>query len=116
MRSGLCEEDPNMNIVLRSGIITGDEKGKQLEDSTWVHKAPMKEPEFDLERAKETFMEARKSFVDASTSKRKDRLELEMDPSMLTMFLEISMKLLCDNKAVKGLQELINRCVGTTPG
>jgi len=26
------------------------------------------------------------------------------------------MKLLCDSKAVKGLQELINRCAGTTPG
>jgi len=26
------------------------------------------------------------------------------------------MKLLCDSKAVKGLQELINRCAGTMPG
>lgn len=26
-----------------------------------------KEPEFDLERTKETFMEAKKSFVEAST-------------------------------------------------
>ena len=33
----------------------------------WFRKAPAKEPEFDLERAKETFMEAKKSFMDAST-------------------------------------------------
>ena len=82
----------------------GDDKGKQLKDSTWVCKAPVKESEFDLERAREIFMEAKKSFVDASTSGSKDRLDPEMDPSM------------CDRKVVKGLQELINRCVGTAPG
>ena len=71
-----------------------------------------KEPEFDLEHAKETFMEAKKSFADASTSGSKDKLELEMDPSMLTTFLETCMKLLHDNKAMKGLQEIITRCVG----
>jgi len=32
-------------------------------------------------------MEARKSFIDASTSGSKDKSELEMDPSMLMMFL-----------------------------
>jgi len=36
----------------------------------------------------------------------------EMDPSMITTFLETYMKLLRDSKIVKGLQELINRCVG----
>ena len=35
---------------------------------------------------------------------------------MLTTFLKTCMKLLCNSKAVKGLQELINRCVGTAPG
>ena len=34
---------------------------------------------------------------------------------MLTTFLETYMKLLCDSKTVKGLQELINRCAGNTP-
>ena len=94
----------------------GDDKGKQPKDSTWVRKALTKEPKFDLEHAKETFMEARKSFVDASTSERKDRLKLEMDPSMLTTFLETCMKLLRDNKAVKGLHEIINKCTGTALG
>jgi len=61
-------------------------------------------------------MEAKRSFTDASTSGSKDKLELEMDPSMLTTFLETFMKLLHDSKAIKGLQELITRCVGTAPG
>ena len=58
-------------------------------------------------------MEAKKSFADASTLGSKDKLEPDMDPSMLTMFLETCMKLLHDNKVVKGLQELITRCAGT---
>ena len=57
-------------------------------------------------------MEAKKSFTEASTSDSKDQLELEMDPSVLTTFLETCMKLLHDSKAVKGMQELINRCAG----
>ena len=116
MRSEPREEDPNVNIMLQSGIMMGYDKGKQLEDSTLVHKDSVKEEEFDLERTRETFMEAKKSFVDASTLGSKDRLELEMDPSMLTMFLETCMKLLCDSKDVKGLQELINRCTRTVTG
>jgi len=61
-------------------------------------------------------MEAKKSFAEASTSGSKDNPELEIDPSMLTTFLETCMKLLRDNKAVKGLQELINRCARTMLG
>ena len=96
--------------MLRSGVTTREDKGKQLEEDTWVRKAPTKEPEFDLEHAKETFMEAKKIFAEASTSGSKDQPEPGMDPSMLTTFLETCMKLLRDNKAVKGLQELITRC------
>lgn len=57
MRSEPCEEDPNVNILLQSGIMIGDDKDKRLEESNWVHKAPTKESEFDLEHAMETFME-----------------------------------------------------------
>jgi len=114
MKSEPREEDPNVNIVLRSGIMIGDDKGKQCKESAWVCKAPTKEPEFDLEHAKETFMEAKKIFIDASTSGSKDKLKPEMDTSMLTTFLDTCMKLLCDSKAMKGLQELITRCAGTT--
>jgi len=45
--------------MLRSGETIGEDKGKQLEEDTWVRKAPTKEPKFDLECAKETFMEAK---------------------------------------------------------
>jgi len=48
-------------------------------------------------------MEAKKIITKASTSGSKDKLEQEMDASMLTTFLETCMKLLHDSKAVKGL-------------
>lgn len=112
MRVEPREEDPNVNIVLRSGVTSGKDKGKQSEESTWVCKALEKEVEFDLERARETFMEANKSFFEASTLGNRDNLAEEMDPYMLTTFLETCMKLLCNSKVVKGLYELINRCVG----
>jgi len=59
-------------------------------------------------------MEAKKSFTKASTSSSKDKLESEMDPSLLTTFLEMCIKLLHDIKAVQGLQERITRCA--SPG
>ena len=103
MRSEPRKEDLNVNIVLWTGIEMGDDKGKQPKDNTWVHKAPTKEVEFDLEHTRETFMEAKKSFKEASTSGGKDQPEPGMDPSMLTTFLETCMKLLCDSKAAKEL-------------
>ncbi len=81
-----------------------------------VHKALTKEAEFDLERARETFMEAKKSFTEASNSGSKDKPNQEMDPSMLTTFMETCMNLVRDSKAMKGLQELINRCARNIPG
>jgi len=103
MRSKPREEDPNVNMMLKSSMTMGDDKGKHPEESAWVLKAPTKEPGFDLERVKETFMEAKKSFTEASTSGSKDQLEPGMDPSMLTTFLKTCMKLLHDSKVVKGL-------------
>jgi len=94
-------------------MTTSDDKGKQSEESVQVCKAPTKDLEFDLECMKETFMEAKKSFTKASTSSSKDQLEPGIDPSLLTTFQETSMKLLRDNKEVKGLQELIIKCVGS---
>lgn len=82
MRVEPCEEDPNVNIVLQSGVMTGDDKGKQPKERGWVHKALEREVRFDLERAKETFMESKKSFVETSTSGSQDMLSEEVDPSM----------------------------------
>ena len=42
-------------------------KDKQPTEA-WVHKAPVKFPTFDVERAKETFMESKRDFADPSTS------------------------------------------------
>ena len=67
MRAEPREEDPKVNIMLWSGTTTGEDKGKQLAEGEWVHKALEKETWFYLEHAKETFMEVEKSFVDAST-------------------------------------------------
>ena len=90
--------------------MTGEDKGKKLAEGEWVCKAPKKETGFDLERVKETFMEAKKRFIEASTLGNQEKVIEEMDPSMITTFLETCMKLLRDSKAMKGLQELINRC------
>ena len=57
-------------------------------------------------------MEVKKSIKVVSTSSSKDQPKLGVDPSTLTTFLETCMKLLRDNKVVKGLQELITRCTG----
>lgn len=97
------DEDLNVNIALRSGMTTGDDKGKQPKDNGWVRKARENEIGFDLEPTKETFVEAKKSFVEASTLGIQDKLSAEVDPSMLTTFLEICMKLLRNRKVVKGL-------------
>lgn len=72
MRSEPCDEDPNVNMMLRNGMNTREYKGKYPEEDTWVHKAPTKDLEFDLGCTKETFMEAKKSFAEASTSGSKD--------------------------------------------
>ena len=105
-----------MHIVLRSGIAIGNDKAKQPQDNTWVLKSLAKEVEFNLECTCETFMEEKKSFIEVSTLRSKDKPDQEMDPFMLTGFLETCMKVLCNSKAMKGLQELINRCAGNTPG
>jgi len=52
-------------------------------------------------------MESKKSFVEASTSRRHDKMQeisvpAKVDPSVLTMFLETYMKLLHDRKDVEG--------------
>lgn len=84
MKAKLCKQDPDMNMALRSGATTAGDKGKQPKEDTWVFMASAKQPEFDLEHVKEPFTEAKRSFMEASTSGSKDQVELEMDPSMLT--------------------------------
>jgi len=68
MRSEPREDDPSVNIMIRTGIATGEDKGKHPEENGWVRKATKKEVGFNLSKAKETFMEAKKSFAEASLS------------------------------------------------
>lgn len=72
MRAEPCEEDQSINIILRSGMTMGKDKGTQPKEDICVRKAPKKEATFDLNRAKETFTEAKKSFVEASTSRSQE--------------------------------------------
>lgn len=107
MRVDPHEEDQSVNIVLRSRITTGDDIGKQLEENGWVCKAPKNEFGFDLNRTKETFMEVKKSFTKAFTSRSQDKVQetgvpAEVDPSIITTFLETCIKLMHDRKVVEG--------------
>ena len=63
MRTEPCEGDPNVNIVLRSGMNIGEDKEKQPGDDVWVCKTPTKASELDSGCTKEMDMEAMKSFV-----------------------------------------------------
>lgn len=67
--------------------------------------------------AKETFMEAKKNFVEASTSGSQEKSvenneAQDMDPSLLATFLKTCMNLLQDSKAMEVLQELIDNYTG----
>lgn len=95
--------------------MTSDDKGKQPKEDGWVCKAPEKEVGFDLNHAKQTFMEAKKRFVEASTLGSEDKVKetsvlAKVDPLVLTTFLETCIKLLHDSKVVESLQELIKKC------
>jgi len=114
MRFEPREEDPKVNTMLKSGMAIGKDKEKLTKEGLGVHKTLTKKPKFNLESVKKTFMEAKKSFAEVSTSCGKDQPKPKIDPSMLNTFLETCMKLLCDNNVVKGLQELITRCVGSS--
>lgn len=87
MRSEPCNNEPKVNMVLRSGATMTKIDG-------------------------EMNMEARESFIGVSTQGSRDRLEPDRDPSMLTTFLETCIKILRNNRVVRGLQEVINRCTG----
>lgn len=67
MKADPHTKDPNINRMLRSGTTIGKDKGKKPKDNMWIYKALTKQLEFDLARAKETFLEAKKSFAEAST-------------------------------------------------
>ena len=85
-------------------------------DEAWVRTALEKILAFDVEREKETFMEAKRDFVDPSTSvapaqpqKQQSQLqEASTDKvSTLSSFLQSCMKLLRNQNALSELQKVI---------
>lgn len=107
-----CEGDPSINMVLRSDTTTGGDARKQPRDDEKGRDDPIRKPDLEIEQVKGMSKEAQKSFIEVSTPCNRDPIELGMYPSTLTTFLETCMKLLCDNRVVKGLQVLITRCMG----
>ena len=59
---------PTINVVIRSGAMTEVQNKEKQPAEAWVRKAPEKIPAFDVEREKETFMEAKRDFADPNTS------------------------------------------------
>ena len=56
-----------INVVTRSGATTHIQTTEKWIGEPCVRKAPEKIPAFDIEREKETFIEAKKYFADPST-------------------------------------------------
>jgi len=77
MRSEPHEEDPCVNMVCRSDATIGEDKRKQPREDLKFRMVPTKEPESKMEHVKETFKEAKKIFMEASTSGSKDQLSQE---------------------------------------
>ena len=110
---------PSINVVTRIGAMTQvQNKEKQL-DEAWVHKTPEKISAFDVEREKETFMEAKKEFVDLSTAialaqQHQQQLQSQ-EPSTdkvstMSTFLQSCMKPLRNQNALNDLQKVIASC------
>ena len=81
MRYEPRDNEPKVNMVLRSSASIGEVDGV-------------------------TNMEARESFTSVSTQDSRDQLELDRDSSMLTTFLETCIKLLHDNREIRGCYAL----------
>jgi len=108
MRTKPREEDPSINMVLRSGATVGGNEGGKRCDT------PMHEHDTELEQGKMESKETQQSFVKVSTRGRRNRMESVVDSSMITTFLETYMKWLRNCNIVQGLQELITRCTGSS--
>ena len=94
---------PAINVVTRSGATTQVQNKEKQPDEAWVHKTLDKIPTFNVGREKETFMEAKKDFVDPSTAvapaqqhqQQSQSQEASTDKvSTLSTFLQSCMKLL----------------------
>ena len=88
-------------------------------NEAWVRKAPVKVPAFDIEREKETFMDAKQDFGDSTTAvaptqPHQQQSQLQEDStdkvSTLSSFLQSCLKLLRNQIALSELQKVITSC------
>ena len=103
---------PAINVVTRSGATTEVQNKEKQPAEAWFRKALEKIPGFDVEREKETFMEAKRDFVDPNTSvapaqqpqQHSQPQEASTDKlSTLSSFLQSCMKLLRNQNALNEL-------------
>ena len=78
MISKVREDDPSVNMVTGSGADMGVDKaeGKKPVADAWVRKAREKSNGFNMQREKETFMEAKNSFMDLGSLTSKTQMQL----------------------------------------
>ena len=110
---------PAINVVTRSGATTHVQNTEKQSIEAWVRKTSENIPAFDVDREKETFMEARRDFDDPGTSvattqqHQQQSHSQEASPdqvSTLTSFLQSCMKLLRNKNALNELQKVLQSC------
>jgi hypothetical protein len=131
------DEGWNINIVTRGGAKTGNDAVRQEPvQNQWVKKNTEPRKQFDVQKEKEIFKEARQEFQKediASTSTaqhNKEAPEYEMPPSLdhtngmqpmgqvstIKGFLQSCVKVLSDPSSVKILQNILEKCSIETEG
>ena len=110
---------PALNVVTRSGATMQVQNTEKQSVEAWVRKTPEKIPAFDIDREKETFMDAKRDFADpgtlvATAHQHQQQLQSqEASPdqvSTLTSFLQSCMKLLINQNALNELQKILKSC------
>ena len=98
---------PAINVVTRSGATTQVQNTGKQPVEAWVHKTPEKIPSFDVEREKETFIEAQKDFAEprksVATTQQHQQQASSDQVSTLSSFLQSCIKLLRNQNALNEL-------------
>ena len=135
-----CTLEQKLNVVMWSGLVTNGSQSGSAKKNTkeWVWKSTVKPPIFELQKEKETFLQAWRDFCNAGASYSKTnakgkgitRTPLQSDPfasedqqrlniipsveseptRLVRSFLQSCRKLLRDEQALLEMQNLINKC------
>ena len=92
---------PSVNVVMHSGLATRGIEEK-VETGMLIHKVVSKQEGLDLDKAKETFMEALRDFLktEAPTSLHPGDVQIAKE---VKPFLHACMRLLCNPQVVQNL-------------